>query len=385
MAFYRGSALSLQLQHTRILPVSSSVKQSRAFCGNTRDFSKIYRVPASRIREGEATHHGHGIVSAAASSPEPVQQKESPLPGQQHSPVASWVERWLPAAARPYALLARLDKPDAIWLYAWPCFWSIAIAANKAELPDMKMLALFGFGSVILRGAACTVNDLLDRDIDKKVERTKSRPLASGALTPAQGFYFLVFQVLLWLGFLLQLHNRSLIMGASWLVLFFSYPLMKRLIHWVSSSLSILGFTINCGVFLGSAAIKESLDYAVLLPIYFAGICWTLVYDTIYSHQDKKDDFKAGVKSTAITFGDNTKYWLSGFGVACISSLALTGYNAHLAWPYYPFLAAAAGHLAWQVSTVDLPNKSDCHRKFVSNKWFGAFLFGGILCGILAK
>ncbi|PAN25153.2 hypothetical protein PAHAL_4G236400 [Panicum hallii] len=246
----------------------------------------------------------------------------------------------------------------------------------------MKMLALFGFGSVILRGAACTVNDLLDRDIDKKVERTKSRPLASGALTPAEGFYFLVFQVLLWLGFLLQLNNRSLIIGASWLVLSFFYPLMKRLIHWPQA---FLGFTINCGVFLGSAAIKESLDYAVLLPIYFAGICWTLVYDTIYAHQDKKDDFKAGVKSTAITFGDNTKYWLSGFGAACISSLALTGYNAHLAWPYYPFLAAAAGHLAWQVSTVDLSNKSDCHRKFVSNKWFGAFLFGGILCGILAK
>jgi len=408
MAFYRGSSSSL-LQHTRILPVSGSVKQSRALCGSTRDFSKFHRVPASRIREVQATR-GHGIVVSAISSTEPPVQKEldespprpqHPLPAsssaasspeppvgkepespprqqQEHSP-ASWVERWLPAAARPYALLARLDKPDAIWLYAWPCFWSIALAANKAELPDMKMLALFGFGSVILRGAACTVNDLLDRDIDKKVERTKSRPLASGALTPAQGFYFLVFQVLLWLGFLLQLNKRSLIMGASWLVLFFSYPLMKRLILWPQA---FLGFTVSCGVFLGSAAIKESLDYAVLLPMYFAGICWTLVYDTIYAHQDRKDDFKAGVKSTAVTFGDNTKYWLSGFGAACINCLALAGYNAHLAWPYYPFLAAAAGHLVWQVSTVELSNKSDCHRKFVSNKWFGALLFGGILSGI---
>ncbi|KAG2605758.1 4-hydroxybenzoate polyprenyltransferase, mitochondrial-like [Panicum virgatum] len=383
MAFYRGSSLSLQ-QSTRILPViSGSAKQSRAFCGNTRGFCKIYRVSASRIREGDTTHHGHGIVASPASSPEPPvvrKELESP-PRQEHSP-GSWVERWLPAAARPYALLARIDKPDAIWLYAWPCFWSIALAANKAELPDMKMLALFGFGTVILRGAACTMNDLLDRGIDKKVERTKSRPLASGALTAAQGFYFLVFQVLLWFGFLLQLNNRSLIMGASWLVLFFSYPLMKRLIHWPQA---FLGFTVSCGVFIGSAAIKESLDYAVLLPMYFAGICWTLVYDTIYAHQDKKDDFKAGVKSTVITFGDNTKYWLSGFGAACVSSLALTGYNADLAWPYYPFLAAAAGHLAWQVSTVDLSNKSDCHMKFVSNKWFGAFLFGGILCGVLAK
>ncbi|TKW21200.1 hypothetical protein SEVIR_4G176600v4 [Setaria viridis] len=237
----------------------------------------------------------------------------------------------------------------------------------------MKMLALFGLGSVFLRCAACAANDLLDRDIDKKVERTKSRPLASRALTPAQGFYFLVFQVLLWLGFLLQLNNRSIIMGASWLILAFSYPLMKRLTNWPQA---YLGFTVSYGVLLGSSAVKESFDHAVLLPMYFAVVCWALVYDTIYAHQDQKDDFKAGVKSTAITFGDNTKYWLSGFGAACISSLVLTGYNAHLASPYYPFLAAAAGHLAWQVSTVDLSDESDCNRKFMSNKWFGAFVFG---------
>ena len=129
MALYRGSSLS-QLQRTRIPPViSGSAKQSRAFCGNTRDFSKIcYRVPASRIREGLVTH-GHGIVASPASSPEPPVRKEleSP-PRQEHSP-ASWVERWLPAAARPYALLARLDKPDAIWLYAWPCFWYVSITS----------------------------------------------------------------------------------------------------------------------------------------------------------------------------------------------------------------------------------------------------------------
>ncbi|CAL5043035.1 unnamed protein product [Urochloa decumbens] len=372
MAFYHGSAHSL-LQHRIMLP--ACVKQSRAFSGNARDFSKVYRVPVTRMPEDNVATHERLSVSSS----EPVTKGWS-LPRQQHSP-ASWVERWLPAEARPYAMLARLHKPDAIWLYAWPCIWSIAIAVNKGELPDMKMLALFGLGSVVLRGAACTVNDLLDRYIDKKVERTKSRPLASGALTPAQGFYFLVFQVLLWLGFLLQLNNRSLIVGSSWLVLFFSYPLMKRLTDWPQA---FLGFTVSHGVLLGSAAIKESLDYTVLLPMYFAVICWALVYDTIYAHQDRKDDLKAGVKSTAITFGDNTKYWLSGFGAACISSLAFTGYNAHLAWPYYPFLAAAAGHLQWQVSTVNLSDKSDCNRKFVSNKWFGALVFGGILCGILA-
>ncbi|CAN6178274.1 unnamed protein product [Urochloa humidicola] len=375
MAFYRGSSHSL-LQHRTMLPC---VKQSRAFIGNARDFSKVYRVPAAtRIREDNVTTHERHSVSSS----QPVQKRSSSPPKQQHSP-GSWVERWLPAEARPYAMLARLDKPDAIWLYAWPSIWSIAIAGKKGELPDMKMLALFGLGSVALRGAACTVNDLLDRHLDKKVERTKSRPLASGALTPAQGFYFLVFQILLWLGFLLQLNNRSLIVGSSWIVLFFFYPLMKRLTDWPQA---FLGFTVSHGVLLGSAAvIKESLDYAVLLPMYFVVICWALVYDTIYAHQDRKDDLKAGVKSTAITFGDNTKYWLSGFGAACISSLAVTGYNAHLAWPYYPFLAAAARHLQWQVTTVDLSDKSDCNRKFVSNKWFGALVFGGILCGILAS
>ncbi|WVZ88425.1 hypothetical protein U9M48_034947, partial [Paspalum notatum var. saurae] len=370
-------------------------KQSRVFYGNSRDFGGtniIYHGPAAttttilRRWQGVATHgpHRSNVSSAASSSEaEPVDKEEASSPPwqrqRQTSPASSWVERWLPTAARPYAMLARLHKPDAIWFYAWPCIWSIAIAAKEAELPDLKMVVLFGFGSVVLRGAACTVNDLLDRDIDKKVERTKHRPLASGAITLSQGFSFLVFQVLLWFGFLLQLNNRSLIMGASWLVLFFTYPLMKRLTYWPQA---YLGFTINFGVFLASAAIKENLDYAVILPMYFAGICWTLVYDTIYAHQDKKDDLKAGVKSTAIRFGDNTKYWLSGFGVACISSLAFTGYNAHLAWAYYPFLAAAAGHLAVAGFYRRLIQQI---RLFVSNKWFGAFVFGGILFGMLAS
>ncbi|KAJ1264805.1 hypothetical protein BS78_08G029800 [Paspalum vaginatum] len=390
-----GSVLSglAQYRDREVLP--SFNKQSRVFYGNSRDFSGTiisHAPPAAATtilrRQGVATHGSHrsNVVSAAASSSEaaePVHKEESASsPWQQTSPASSWVERWLPTAARPYALLARLHKPGNLWFYAWPCIWSIAIATTKTELPDMKILALFGFGLVVIKCAACTVNDLLDRDFDKKVERTKNRPLASGALTPSQGFYFLVFQILLWFSFLLQLNNRSLIMGASWLVLLLTYPLMKRFTYWPQA---YLGFAINFGIFLASAAIKENLDYAVILPMYFAGIFWTLVYDTIYAHQDKKDDLKAGVKSTAIRFGDNTKYWLSGFGVACISSLAFTGYNAHLAWAYYPFLAAAAGHLAWQIFTVDLSNRLDCNRKFVSNKWFGALVLGGILCGMLAS
>ncbi|KAF7081660.1 hypothetical protein CFC21_085579 [Triticum aestivum] len=295
---------------------------------------------------------------------------------------ASWVERWLPEAARPYAMLARLDKPIGTWLLAWPCMWSITIAAMPGELPDLKMLALFGCGAVLLRGAGCTVNDLLDRDIDNKVERTKSRPFASGALTPSQGVAFLGAQLLLGLGILLQLNNFSRVLGASSLLLVFSYPLMKRFTFWPQA---YLGLTFNWGALLGWAAIRGSLDPAVILPLYTAGICWTLVYDTIYAHQDKEDDLKVGVKSTALRFGDLTKQWISAFGAASIGSLALSGYNAELAWPYYPLLTAAAAHLAWQISTVDLSDRADCNRKFVSNKWFGALVSSGILLGRLAS
>lgn len=256
------------------------------------------------------------------------------------------------------------------------------MAASPGEIPDMKMLALFGCGSVLLRGAGCTVNDLLDRDIDRKVERTMFRPFACGILTPFQGLTFLGLQLLLGLGILLQLNNFSRILGASSLLLVFSYPLMKRLTFWPQA---YLGLTFNWGALLGWAAIKESLDFAIILPLYSAGLFWTLVYDTIYAHQDKEDDLKVGVKSTALRFGSLTKNWITGFGIACIGSLTLSGYNADLAWPYYPFMMAAAGQLWWQIQTVDLSNRADCNKKFISNKWFGALIFSGILFGRLAS
>ncbi|OIT04947.1 PREDICTED: 4-hydroxybenzoate geranyltransferase 2 [Nicotiana attenuata] len=292
----------------------------------------------------------------------------------------SWIDTYLPQIIRPYAHLARLDKPIGTWLLAWPCMWSIALAATPGSLPDVKMMTLFGCGALLLRGAGCTVNDLLDRDIDTKVERTRSRPVASGVLTPFQGLCFLGFQLLLGLGILLQLNNFSRILGASSLLLVFSYPLMKRVTFWPQA---YLGLTFNWGALLGWAAIKGSIDPAVVLPLYASGVFWTLVYDTIYAHQDKEDDLKVGVKSTALRFGDSTKEWISVFGLACISSLALSGVNADIGWPYYAFLTAASGQLAWQIWTVDLSSRADCNRKFVSNKWFGAFVFGGVLFGRL--
>ncbi|KAK8569687.1 hypothetical protein V6N13_046734 [Hibiscus sabdariffa] len=292
--------------------------------------------------------------------------------------VPSWIEVYLPPGIQPYAKLARLDKPIGTWLLAWPCMWSITLASTPGHLPDFKMMALFGCGALLLRGAGCTVNDLLDRDIDTKVERTKLRPVASGILTPFQGIAFLGFQLLLGLGILLQLNNYSRVLGASSLLLVFSYPLMKRITFWPQA---YLGLTFNWGALLGWSAIRGSLDPAIVLPLYFSGVFWTLVYDTIYAHQDKEDDIKVGIKSTALRFGDSTKEWTTGFGIACIGSLALSGYNADIGWPYYAFLAAASGQMAWQIWTVNLTCRADCNRKFVSNKWFGAIIFSGILFG----
>nr|QDM39202.1 p-hydroxybenzoate polyprenyltransferase-like protein 01 [Lithospermum erythrorhizon] len=292
----------------------------------------------------------------------------------------SWVDLYLPKKVLPYAHLARLDKPIGTWLLAWPCFWSITLAANPGSLPDLKTMVLFGTGAFLLRGAGCTINDLLDRDIDTKVLRTSSRPVACGALTPFQGLCFLGFQLLLGLGILLQLNTFSQVLGALSLILVFSYPLMKRLTFWPQA---FLGLTFNWGALLGWSAIRGSLDPAVVFPLYLSGVCWTLVYDTIYAHQDKEDDLKVGVKSTALRFGDLTKHWVTGFGIACISSLAFSGYNASIGWPYYLFLAGASSQLAWQILTVDLACRSDCNKKFVSNKWFGALIFCGILSGRL--
>ncbi|XP_006833530.2 4-hydroxybenzoate polyprenyltransferase, mitochondrial [Amborella trichopoda] len=294
----------------------------------------------------------------------------------------SWIDVYLPQWTRPYAHLSRLDKPVGTWLLAWPCMWSITLAAPPGNLPDFKLLTLFGCGALLLRGAGCTVNDLLDRDMDQKVERTKLRPIASGLLTPFQGLCFLGFQLFLGLGILLQLNNYSRILGASSLLLVFSYPLMKRLTFWPQA---YLGLTFNWGALLGWAAIRGSLDPTIILPLYTSGVFWTLIYDTIYAHQDKEDDLRVGVKSTALRFGDLTKNWISSFSVACIACLTLSGLNAELGWPFFMSLTFAAGQLGWQIWTVDLSCRADCNRKFVSNKWFGAIVFSGVLLGRLAS
>ncbi|XP_071549276.1 4-hydroxybenzoate polyprenyltransferase, mitochondrial [Panulirus ornatus] len=287
-----------------------------------------------------------------------------------------------PKTLRAYLQLMRLDRPIGSWLLFWPCGWSISMAAPPGSLPDLKTLTLFALGAVVMRGAGCTINDMWDKDYDGKVARTAGRPLASGALSMFDALVFLGTQLSLGCLVLLQLNWYAVLLGASSLGLVVLYPLMKRVTYWPQL---MLGFTFNWGALLGWAAVHGSCDWSVCLPLYTAGIAWTLIYDTIYAHQDKYDDAIIGVKSTALKFGDATWKWLGSFGIMMISSLLLTGYNAHLAWPYYLAVAAAAARIGNQVMTLDINSPGDCGQKFRANRHLGLLLFAGIIGGTLLK
>ncbi|KAI3372625.1 hypothetical protein L3Q82_023104 [Scortum barcoo] len=287
-----------------------------------------------------------------------------------------------PAPVQPYLRLMRFDKPIGTWLLYLPCTWSIALASDPGCLPHLGMLTLFGTGALLMRGAGCTINDMLDKDFDKKVSRTATRPIASGEISQMQALVFLGGQLSLALGVLLCLNYYSIALGAASLSLVVTYPLMKRITYWPQF---VLGLTFNWGALLGWSAVKGSCDWSVCLPLYFSGVMWTLIYDTIYAHQDKEDDVKIGVKSTALRFQEQTKPWLTGFTVAMLSGLVAAGVNAEQTLPYYAVLSTVAIHLTHQIYTLDINKPEDCWKKFVSNRNLGLLLFLGIVAGNLWK
>ncbi|OQR80734.1 para-hydroxybenzoate-polyprenyltransferase [Achlya hypogyna] len=307
----------------------------------------------------------------------------------------TWAESHAPAWMLPYIQLARLNRPAGTYMLLWPTFWSTALAAPAGSFPDPKLLGLFAVGALVMRGAGCTINDMWDKDFDKQVERTNQRPLASGALTYPQAWRFLALQLSAGLGVLVQLNPYTIGLGASSLAFVAAYPYMKRITYWPQA---MLGLTFNygatkgwtalanievVGALVGWAAVHGSCDWSVVLPLYGAGISWTLVYDTLYAHQDKNDDKRIGVKSTALLFGENTKPILNAFSVATIAGLGTAGYMVGLGAPFYLGLTAAAGHLAWQVNTAKIDDPLNLQERFASNKHFGALIFASIVAGKL--
>lgn len=289
--------------------------------------------------------------------------------------MGDWIDRFVPVGIRPYLRLARLDRPIGTWLLLFPCWWSACLAAAPGQGPDLRLLALFAIGAVVMRGAGCTINDIADRDFDAKVARTANRPLASGTLSLKQAAAFLALQLALGLAVLLQFPPYAIWLGVASLALVAAYPFMKRITWWPQA---FLGLTFNWGALLGWAAVTGGLAAAPLW-LYAGGIFWTLFYDTIYAHQDKADDALIGIKSTALRLGAQTKPWLLGFGALTIICFALALLASGSGWVAYLGLAGVLVHLFWQLRDVDLDDARDCLSKFRSNRYVGWILLFGIV------
>ncbi|MFQ5618500.1 MAG: 4-hydroxybenzoate octaprenyltransferase [Rhodospirillales bacterium] len=290
----------------------------------------------------------------------------------------SRMERLAPRGMRPYLRLARIDRPIGTWLLVLPCWWSVALAMSA--WPDARMFALFAVGALIMRGAGCTLNDIVDRDIDGRVARTAARPIPSGAVSVRQAIVFLGLQLLAGLAVLTQLNGFAIALGTGALPLIVVYPFMKRITYWPQL---VLGLVFNWGALLGWAAVRGELG-APALALYGAGVLWTLGYDTIYAHQDKEYDSLIGLKSTALKLGDATRPWLFAFYGGVLVLLALAGHLAALAWPFFAVLALGAAHLIWQAAMVDTADAHDCLAKFKSNRNFGLIVLAGVVAGQVA-
>jgi 4-hydroxybenzoate polyprenyltransferase len=286
-----------------------------------------------------------------------------------------WV-RHLPRRLIPYAILGRFDRPIGTWLLFLPGLWSISMAAQTLAL-GAWLTVLFGIGALAMRGAGCVVNDLWDRKMDRMVERTKGRPLASGILRPMDALAFLTLLLSVGLLVLVQLDDQARALGVGSLVLVALYPLAKRVTWWPQI---VLGLTFGWGAPMGYAAACGTLGWPAL-ALYLAAIFWILGYDTIYAHQDREDDALIGVKSTARLFGPKTRPFLAVCYGATIILVGVAMVLAHLSWIGIAVLALPAALLARQVRHLDINDPAICLALFKSNREAGLAIAAAILVG----
>src|SRR6201985_476134 len=272
----------------------------------------------------------------------------------------NWVDTSAPTWSRPYLRLARFDRPIGSWLLLMPCWWAAALSAAIAhDLGRLPLdILLFFIGAFAMRGAGCTWNDITDRDLDARVERTRSRPIPAGQVSVKQALVFLVLQSLIGLAVLLQFNRFAIATGIASLLIVAIYPFMKRITWWPQI---VLGLAFSWGALMGFAVTFGRLDAAAFV-LYAGSISWVIGYDTIYAHQDTEDDALIGIKSTARLFAERTRPALVifyGLAVALIGvALALAGAR-YAAWIG---LAAFAAHLAWQVSRLQIHDPALCLR-----------------------
>jgi 4-hydroxybenzoate polyprenyltransferase len=295
----------------------------------------------------------------------------------------NWVDRSAPQWARPYLRLARMDRPIGSWLLLLPCWWSTALAAiaTNAPWPDPRLLVLFGVGAVIMRGAGCAWNDIIDREVDARVARTRSRPIPSGQITVAQALAFAVALSLIGFAILLQFNLFAIATGIASLVIVALYPFAKRVTFWPQF---VLGLAFSWGALMGWAAVFGRLDLPAFV-LYAASIAWVIGYDTIYAHQDRDDDAVIGVRSTARLFGLETKAALTIFYTIAVALLTVGIFLCGGGFVAYAGALAFASHLAWQIRRIDVNDPELCLRLFRSNRDAGLLLFVGLALDPLAR
>jgi len=276
--------------------------------------------------------------------------------------------------------LTRLKKPIGFMLLFWPCAWGLSLAYDFSNNLNgyFFYLILFFLGSVLMRSAGCIVNDILDKEFDKKVSRTKNRPIASGKVSIKLGLAYAVFLCIIALLVLLNFNTLTIILALGSMPLAFSYPLMKRYTYWPQL---FLGITFNYGLVLGWASIIGEISIATIV-FYLGAIFWTLGYDTVYGFQDIKDDEIIGVKSTSIKFKKNPKKFLLLCYLSFISSLIILGFLMNFNYLFYIFLLIPITHLLYfQVYKINFKNPKNCFEIFKSNNFLGFVMLINILIG----
>jgi 4-hydroxybenzoate polyprenyltransferase len=297
----------------------------------------------------------------------------------------NWVDSFAPQWSRAYLRLARLDRPIGAWLLLLPCWWSAGLAtvAAGATREGQTMgwgslafhVALFFIGAFAMRGAGCTWNDIVDRDLDASVERTRSRPIPSGQVSVRGALSFLVLQSLIGLAVLLCFNAFTVGLGIASLAIVCIYPFMKRITYWPQI---VLGLAFSWGALMGWAGAFGRLDLPPLL-LYAGSISWVIGYDTIYAHQDRDDDALIGIKSTALLFGPRTKPMLMLFYAVAVILIGASGFLAGAGPAFAAGLVAFAAHLGWQIVRLDTGDPDNCLAVFKSNRDAGLILFAALL------
>jgi 4-hydroxybenzoate polyprenyltransferase len=295
----------------------------------------------------------------------------------------NWVDTWAPRWSRPYLRLSRLDRPIGSWLLLMPCWWSAALAAgvthSVGQLP--QIIVLFFIGAFVMRGAGCTWNDITDRDLDARVERTRSRPIPAGQVSVRQAAVFLIVQALIGLMVLLQFNRFAVVTGIASLIVVAVYPFMKRITWWPQV---VLGLAFSWGALMGFAVTLGRID-ATALALYAGSIAWVIGYDTIYAHQDSEDDALIGIKSTARLFGARTAQALLVFYGLAVVLIGVALMLAGAGFAAWIGLVAFATHLIWQINRLQIGDPSLCLRLFRSNRDAGLLLFFGLLADALMR